>query len=157
LYKDADTIFAYSAIKNEVLCEYLIEKAIADGKKVALPRVINSDDDIEMQFFYVDGDTELENGFMGIYEPDEDYSNLAVPSGKTLIILPGIAFDKNFSRIGYGKGFYDRYLSLYGENAQSIAICYDFQLFEKIPSDEHDIPADAIVTPTETLMRNDLL
>lgn len=158
LYKEADMIFAYSSIKNEISCDYLIEKAIADGKKVALPRVINSEDnDIEMQFFYIDENAELESGFMGICEPEEDYSTLAVPSGKTLIVLPGIAFDRKFARIGYGKGFYDRYLSLYGENSQSVAVCYDFQLFDEIPSDEHDIPAGAIVTPTEVLIKNDIL
>lgn len=157
IYKQADTIFAYSSIRNEVACDYLIEKAISDGKKVALPRVISSDDDNEMQFFYCDEPDELEEGFMGINEPEEDYSNLAVPSGKTLIVLPGIAFGRNFGRIGYGKGFYDRYLSLYEENVKSVAVCYDFQLFDELPTEEHDIPANAIVTPSETLIRGESL
>lgn len=157
IYKQADTVFAYSSIRNEVSCDYLIDKALADGKKVALPRVISSDGDNEMQFFYCNETENLEEGFMGINEPEEDYANLAVPSGRTLIILPGIAFDKKFGRIGYGKGFYDRYLSLYEENVKSVAICYDFQLFDKIPTDEHDIPANAIVTPKETLIRGESL
>jgi 5-formyltetrahydrofolate cyclo-ligase len=157
IYKQADTIFAYSSIRNEIACDYLIEKAISDGKKVALPRVISSDDDNEMQFFYCLEVENLEEGFMGISEPEEDYSNLAVPSEKTLIVLPGLAFGRNFGRIGYGKGFYDRYLSLYEENVQSVAVCYDFQLLDKVPTDEHDIPANVIITPSETLMRGEAL
>ena len=81
IYKEADTVFAYSSIRNEVSCEYIIEKAKADGKIVALPKVISSDDDNEMQFFYVDDAAELESGYMGICERDEDYSNIAIPSG----------------------------------------------------------------------------
>lgn len=155
-YKNADVIFAYSAIRNEISCEFLIEKALEDNKKVALPKVMRSTEESEMQFFYIDEASKLEKGFMGICEPDDDYANLAIPSEKTLIILPGVAFDRNFSRIGYGKGFYDLYLSMYGENSKSIAVCYDFQLFNTIPSDDHDMPADAIVTPTQMLIRNDL-
>lgn len=155
IYKQADTVFAYSSIRNEVSCDYLIDKALADEKKVALPKVLSNDDDNEMQFFYCAEPEELEEGFMGINEPEEDYSNLAVPSGKTLIVLPGIAFGRNFGRIGYGKGFYDRYLELYGENALNVAFCYDFQLFEEVPIDENDIPADIIITPTEVLIKGD--
>jgi len=157
IYKHADTVFAYSSIRNEVSCDYLIEKALSDGKKIALPKVINSDNDNEMHFFYCNEQENLEEGFMGISEPKEDYSNLAVPSENTLIILPGIAFGRNFGRIGYGKGFYDRYLSLYEENVQSVAVCYDFQLLDTIPTDEHDIPSNAIVTPRETLIRGESL
>lgn len=157
LYKKANTVFAYAAIRNEICCDILIEKAMKDGKKVALPKVLSSDGSNEMQFFYINEESALSSGFMGICEPEEDYANLAIPSEKTLIVLPGIAFDRNFARIGYGKGFYDRYLSLYSENTQSVAVCYDFQLFDEIPTDKHDIPADAIVTPTETLLRKNIL
>lgn len=157
IYKQADTVFAYSAIRNEVACDYLIEKALNDGKKVALPKILSDKNDNEMQFFYCSEFENLEEGFMGISEPEEDYSNLAVPSEKTLIVLPGLAFGRNFGRIGYGKGFYDRYLSLYEENVQSVAVCYDFQLLDEIPTDEHDIPANVIITPSETLMRGESL
>ena len=134
-----------------------IEKALNDGKKVALPKVLSDKNDNEMQFFYCLEFENLEEGFMGISEPEEDYSNLAVPSEKTLIVLPGLAFGRNFGRIVYGKGFYDRDLSLYEENVQSVAVCYDFQLLDKIPTDEHDIPANVIITPSETLMRGEAL
>ena len=152
IYKNADTIFAYASIRNEVCCDSIIESALKDGKKVALPKVLSSGQDSNMEFFYIASSDETESGFMQIQEP-KSTAQPAVPDDTTLIIVPGIVFDRKFHRIGFGKGFYDRYFSKYPCGAAKAAVCYGFQLLDEIPSDDHDIPVDAIITPGTELFR----
>ena len=86
---------------------------------------------------------ELEPGYMGIMEPVSDEHE--VPDGG-LMIMPGIAFDNERNRIGYGGGFYDRYLSEHMNDYYKTAICFDYQVVESIQADEFDIKPDKIIT-----------
>lgn len=142
-YKEVQRIYAYASYNQEVRTRQLIEYAIADGKLVLVPKVYG---DI-MKFHYIDSYDELVCGAYGIPEPDNDRIDEV---NKGFMLLPGLCFDKNHHRMGYGGGFYDKYLS---ENTQffKVAAAYDFQVMDSIPYEEYDIPVDKIVTPARVL------
>ncbi len=139
VYDNADNICLYMSINNEVDLTYLMEQSFKDGKKVWLPRVI----DKQMQFYRYDKDTKFKEGAYGIKEPDSD--EVLVPDEKTLIIMPGAVFSEDKKRIGYGGGYYDKYLSKHPE-CQTVAVCYELQIFPDIPSEDYDIKPQVIVT-----------
>lgn len=142
-FQNADTVFSYMSINTEV-CTKTINPYILDEKKtLALPKVLNK----SMEFFQV---TNIENdvckGFFNILEPKE---NLPKTKNFDVILVPAVAFSKIGHRIGYGAGFYDRYLS--DKNGIFIGIAFDEQIFKSIPIDEFDIKMDILVTPTQIL------
>lgn len=136
-YNNAEIIFCYSAINNEVDLEMLIKHAILHNKKIAFPKVISK---YEMRFFYVNSLSDMKEGYYNILEPDTSR-----PATKAdLIIVPGVAFNKEGFRLGYGGGFYDRFFE---ENTiYSIGVGYDFQLIENMPVMEHDKKLNQIIT-----------
>ena len=104
-----------------------------------------------MDFYHITGHTQLTEGYKGILEPSEECMNIFTKEiweqnrQKVVMILPGAAFSKTGARIGYGKGYYDRYLErIFCE--ERIALCYELQIVESIPTDEHDISVTTIVT-----------
>lgn len=149
VYKNADVIYPYVAYNQEVITDEIIEDAWKNGKKVAVPKVLG---DI-MEFFYIESFDELENGYFDIPEPKET-KNLAKGSKNVLIIMPGLAFDRDFGRIGYGGGFYDKYLDSHPETTfAKVALTYDFQILEHVETEAHDYKVDAIITPTEVISK----
>lgn len=142
-YLEADTIISYVSINNEVDTYGIINKAFSDRKKVAVPKIT----DKKMDFYFIKSLRELKKGYFNIPEPINT-SNICIPdninSGKMLMIVPGVAFDINNNRLGYGGGFYDKYLCKYKMN--TIAICFKEQIFDKLPIDEHDIKMDLIIS-----------
>lgn len=155
-YKDAEIILAYMSIRNEVKLNLLIKDAISKGKKVYIPKVLSK---TEMQFYLYDGN--FVEGMYKIKEPanctEENLFNLSILdnqdiTGKVLVILPGTAYDRNFNRIGYGGGYYDRYISkLTKYPLTRLSVCYDFQIIDKIPAEKHDIKPNIIVTEKQIL------
>ena len=138
-YKVSDTVFCYINFNQEVVTRELIEKSWNNNKRVAVPKV----EDNKMEFYYITEWNNLEKGYYNIYEPTTDYK--ARLDCNTLMILPGLAFDIHRNRIGYGGGFYDRYLQNRKEISK-IAIAYDFQIFDSIPYENTDIKPDKIIT-----------
>ncbi|MBQ4068988.1 MAG: 5-formyltetrahydrofolate cyclo-ligase [Lachnospiraceae bacterium] len=139
-YLEADTIISYVSTNNEPDTFTLINKAFSDGKKVAVPKIINK----EMEFYYINSLDELEKGYFGILEP-VNINNKCVPENVCpLMLVPGVAFDLNNNRTGYGGGFYDKYLSRH--TVHTIAICFKEQIFEQIPIDEYDIKMNKVIT-----------
>lgn len=139
-YKSAGSIYCYVDYNHEVGTKGIIEDAWKAGKKVYVPKVLGK----EMDFFQIQSFSDLEAGCKGILEPKEDFKKMA--TGKEgLMILPGVAFDKDCHRIGYGGGFYDRYLAGH-LNLKKIAIAFSCQIFEEIPWEEFDISPDMIIT-----------
>ncbi len=141
-FKRAQCIALYSSINHEVDTSKLLSAAIAAGKRVLYPVVCGR----EMILRQVDDPEQLQRGFLGILEPcgaGEDY-----PADKPdLIVIPGVVFDPTGHRIGYGKGYYDRFLQHPGSRAVLVGLCHDFQLIDgKLPADRHDIRMDLIVT-----------
>lgn len=139
-FKRADRIYTYVSMDNEIDTIMLIDYSLSLEKRVFVPRVSGKD----MEFYEISDISELNPGYMGIYEPDingkePDYSRTG------FMCMPGLAFDKSYNRIGYGGGFYDRYLSVENKLYKA-ALAYEAQLLESIPAQDGDVRPDMIVT-----------
>lgn len=144
VYKDCTDILAYFRLGNEVDPESLFEEAVRSGKNVFLPKVKGE----EMDFFPYTGRDSVSKGYMGIMEPVSDETFTYGADKKILMIMPGVAFDRKGGRVGYGGGYYDRYLDRYrNEKIVRLAAAYELQVLdEEIELDEFDIKADMVVT-----------
>lgn len=147
-YKECDLLFTYVSFGSEVDTKNIIKKAIVDGKRVFAPRVEVQN----MEFYEIHELESLIYSRYGIAEPhpskESRYKGLENEKSK-LMLLPGLAFDLNGNRIGYGAGYYDRYLFTHLQtHFYKIALAFDFQIIDKIDTDEHDIKADALLSPT---------
>lgn len=133
----ADWIYLYMDYRGEVQTGWLLEEALKLGKKVALPRVQNG----EMDFYEVTSKAQVQAGYFGIPEP---VTSKVVEEGHGFMTVPGVVFSKNNYRIGYGKGFYDRYLSRYPE-IYTCGLAYGCQMLESVPADSHDIQLKEVI------------
>ena len=137
-YKAAKTIYGYLPYNQEVRTIPMLEQALKDGKRVAVPKVYGD----EMKFLYLDDLTKVSKGYAGIPEPIADEP---VADDKTaLVLMPGLAFDPAGHRIGYGGGFYDKFLAA-EPNHPTLALCYEFQMLPELHTEEHDIPVDTVL------------
>ncbi len=142
-YKTADTLCLYISINKEVDTMPLIKACIRDGKRIAAPRI----SDGLMDFYYFDGMSELKPGFFDILEPTGDER---VNLDNALVIMPGVAFDETKNRIGYGGGYYDKYLFEH-DVENTIALAYEVQIVDKVEADSYDIKPDMIITEKRTI------
>ena len=138
LYQKAKTIYGYLPYNQEVRTVPMLQRALRDGKRVAVPKVYGD----EMRFIYLDDFNGIEKGYAGIPEPVADGPVADDPTA--LVLMPGMAFDKEGHRIGYGGGFYDKFLEK-EPNHPTLALCYDFQMLEHLETEEHDIPVDVVI------------
>lgn len=137
-YQNAKTIYGYLPYNQEVRTVPMLERALKDGKKVAVPKVYGE----EMKFLYLDDLNAVAKGYAGIPEPIADEP---VAQDKTaLVLMPGLAFDPQGHRIGYGGGFYDKFLAA-EPNHPTLALCYEFQMLPKLDVEDHDIPVDTVL------------
>ncbi len=141
----AKTVAVYLPIGNEVDTRPIIERATTLGKTVLIPCT-----DHKITFCEYHSHAELEKGKFGILEPKNKTPHPLEPD---LIIVPGVCFGLCMHRIGYGKGHYDKYLKDSNPNAYRIGICFDIQLLEKLPTHEHDVPMDEIVTEKRVIAK----
>ncbi|MDB1963089.1 MULTISPECIES: 5-formyltetrahydrofolate cyclo-ligase [Clostridium] len=148
LYKRSINIFIYISFSNEINTRNIIEKAFKDKKNVFIPKVYK--DDKLMKAIKLNSIDELKKNSMGILEPIDD-SNYIEKENIDLIVVPGVVFDKECNRIGYGGGYYDRYLKDIKSKENKIALAYDLQIVDKIESEVHDIKVDYIITNTRAL------
>lgn len=137
-YKNAETIYGYMPYNQEVRTVPILEQAIRDGKRVAVPKVYG---DI-MKFIYLEDLTQVEKSDMGIPEPVADEP--VAEDQTALVLMPGLAFDKEGHRIGYGGGFYDKFLMAEPYHP-TVALCYDFQMYAHLDTEEFDIPVDLVL------------
>ena len=138
LYKAAKSIYGYMPYNQEVRTVPMLEQALRDGKKVAVPKCYGD----EMKFIYLDDLTKVSKGYAGIPEPIADEP--VAHDETALVLMPGLAFDPQGHRIGYGGGFYDKFLSR-EPNHPTLALCYDFQMLPHLDTEEHDIPVDTVL------------
>lgn len=150
LYKNANTIMAYIDFRNEVQTEKIIKTAIADGKKVVIPISIVKTRQLILSEL-INYDSELESGAYGILEPKKEYLRETNPETVDLVLIPGVAFDKRGYRIGYGAGYYDRFLEKVRKDTSKIALAFEMQMVDHAYEDNHDIPVDMIVTESRIL------
>lgn len=137
-YKNAKTIYGYLPYNQEVRTVPMLEQAMRDGKRVAVPKCYGD----EMKFIYMDDLSKVELGYANIPEPIEDGP---VAEDKTaLVLMPGLAFTEKGDRMGYGGGFYDKFLAAEPDHP-TVALCYAFQMVETLPTAEYDIPVDCVL------------
>ena len=137
-YKEAKTIYGYLPYNQEVRTVPMLEQAIADGKKVAVPKCYGD----QMRFIYMDDLSKVEKGYAGIPEPVADAPVADDPTA--LVLMPGLAFTEKGDRMGYGGGFYDKFLAAEPDHP-TVALCYSFQMVEELPTEEYDIPVDLVL------------
>ena len=138
-YRQAKTVYGYLPYNQEVRTVPILERALKDGKKVAVPKVYGE----TMRFIYLTDLTAVENGYAGIPVPIADGPVADDPTA--LVLMPGLAFDKEGHRVGYGGGFYDKFLAK-EPNHPTVALCYEFQLFDKLDTEAFDIPVDCVLS-----------
>ena len=137
-YKNAKTIYGYMPYNQEVRTVPMLEQALKDGKRVAVPKCYGD----EMKFIYLDDLAKVEKGYANIPEPIAD--GPVADDTTALVLMPGLAFDPQGHRIGYGGGFYDKFLAA-EPNHPTLALCYEFQMLPSLETEEHDIPVDYVL------------
>ncbi len=137
-YRQAKTIYGYLPYNQEVRTVPMLLQALKDGKRVAVPKVYGE----EMKFIYMTDLSLVEKGYAGIPEPVADEPVAQEPDA--LVLMPGLAFTKDGNRMGYGGGFYDKFLAR-EPNHPTLALCYSFQMVEQLPTEEYDIPVDCVL------------
>lgn len=138
--KNANTVMVYLANFNEVRTDKITQRLFQKGKRVVAP--ITDEENISLTPYLFTNEKELTKGAYGIKEPKRDFR--VEKSEIDAVIVPGIAFDENGNRMGFGKGYYDRFLEDFC--GIKIGICYDFQIIDAIPTNEHDIAMDYIIS-----------
>jgi len=138
LYRRANTVYGYLSYNQEVRTLPFLNQCLRDGKQVAVPKVMGE----EMKFIRMEDLSQTAKGYAGIPEPTADGPFLSDPTA--LVLMPGLAFDPMGHRIGYGGGFYDRFLSQEPSHPTA-ALCYDFQLLPYLTTEVFDIPVDLVL------------
>lgn len=141
-YKNADTILAYVSFSSEVDTHFLINHALSEGKTVAVPKIFGNR---EMRFYKITSLKQLSPGAFGILEPNMENELIPDNDSKYILILPGVAFDENKNRLGYGGGYYDTFLEKHPQIFKLMP-AYEMQKVSILPVDIHDIKADLIIT-----------
>jgi len=148
-YKKSTNIFIYIGFGSEINTAKYIEEFLKEGKKVFVPRtnmVIKTMEAVEITSL-----KELERNKFGILEPAKDMEAID-KNTLDLIIMPGVAFDIKRGRIGYGGGYYDKYMEAIDLSIPKIALAYELQIIDKVPKEDHDILPDSIITENRNIL-----
>ena len=140
-FLNAPVIYIYIDYRHEVSTRLIIETAWKLNKVVATPKIIDG----EMKFYQIHTFDDLATGTFGILEP---VTNECISNNEGLMIMPGVVFDINCHRIGYGKGFYDRYLNRY-PTLDKIALAFDLQIVDQIETESHDVNPQFVITESQ--------
>ena len=148
-YQSARIVYTYFSYNQEVNTKNIILHALAHGKKVALPKVVKD----KIEFYYINKLEDVQIGYQGIYEPT---SELQANETEILMLMPGLAFDCKGNRMGYGGGYYDKYLLEKESSIQvKIALAYDFQVIDHVNVEPHDQKVDRIITESRLIRCSD--
>lgn len=148
IYQDAHILFTYLPFREEVMLDPWIEHAWGNRKQVYVPR-INPTTKM-MEFYEIKGWEDVERGFYGIREPKQScpkYDGTSID----LMVVPGVVFAINKYRIGYGAGYYDRFLAQMKELPYLLAPAFDIQIVQEVPMDPWDIPVNEIITESRII------
>lgn len=141
-YRQNDTVLTYVSTDIEVDTRYIISRALQDGKKVAVPRCVPGTR--AMEFYYIDGIDDLEPGSFGVLEPRPNPEKLLTDVSHGICLVPAFSYDWSGFRLGYGKGYYDRFLS--GFEGNMIGICYSECIRPTLPHGRYDRAVELLVT-----------
>lgn len=148
-YKAANNVLLFYPFGSEVDTRIIINDALLNKKKIILPRVTGKN--IIEIYFVSDPRKELEPGFFGIMEPILQKCKPASLKDVDLAIIPGVCFDRDLNRLGYGGGFYDRLLSKLNKEVLKISLCFNIQIIENVPVSNYDMKVDMIITENDIL------
>ena len=137
-YQQAKALYGYLSYNQEVRTAAILERAQRDGKRVAVPKVYGD----EMKFLWLEYLAAVAPGAYGIPEPVADGPVAEDPAA--LVLMPGLAFDREGHRMGYGGGFYDKYLAAHPGHP-TLALCYGFQMLPHLETEAHDLPVDYVI------------
>ena len=142
-YARFQKILVYAAIRSEVELQLFCDQALRDRKQIFFPKVCGK----EMEFYRIENPGQLKKGMFSVPEPDVKQYPLSsfAENGEAWILVPGVAFDEKGMRLGYGGGFYDRYLKQ-KENLHRTGIAFGEQIVKRIPTEIHDHPMDDVIT-----------
>ena len=143
-YKNAKRLMSFISFKDEIHTHEIIKTSISEGKSIVVP--ITFPERKELKVSEVLDFSELEIGFYDILTPKEEFIRFVDPSTIDLILMPGVVFAKDGYRIGYGGGYYDRFLSKLDKKVMKIALAFDLQIVDTVPTESFDIPVDIIIT-----------
>jgi len=144
-FKKAKLVMFYVSLKDEVNTLSMIDEAISAGKRVCVPVILKEDKRL-IAGEILDRRNDLECQHFGIYQPKLGHVREVPLQNIDLVIVPGVAFDKNNVRLGRGHGYYDRFLSGIPNRTKTIGLAFDFQVVENLPKDSHDIPVWKTIT-----------
>ncbi len=151
VFKDAQAVLVYMDYRSEVITTQIVEELLLTGnKKVYAPRV----EGMDISFYEIKSLSDLQEGYQGIREPQGVSESLLTEemtkNMKCLVLVPGAVFDRERGRMGYGKGFYDRFLAKYTDVATA-ALAFECQIARKVPTEPHDRKVDMIITENEVI------
>lgn len=143
-YKNAKRIMCFVSNGSEVDTHPLIDRAILDGKSIVVPITVPKTKELLVSDLF--SLSELEVGFYNIEVPKEEFLRLVDPETIDLVLVPGVALGKDGYRVGYGGGYYDRFLAKLDSSVPKIALGFDLQVVDQVPTEHFDIPVDLILT-----------
>jgi len=150
-YRQADTVLGYMNFGAEFASEFWVRQVLADGKKLALPRVNRHTSQLDL-YWVDDMGNQLEPGLWGIREPVvERCERLTTLNEVEFALLPGVAFTRDGARLGYGGGFYDKLLARMTIQPALVAAAFGLQIVEQIPQESTDVKVEWIITEQETI------
>ncbi|MBI4309110.1 MAG: 5-formyltetrahydrofolate cyclo-ligase [Candidatus Omnitrophica bacterium] len=142
-FQRAKTVLFYASLPGEVDSFAMIEQAKQLQKNVALPVLVR--DQRKMIPILTDSINDLQDGPYGVRQPRLDPSKIVDLSSIDAVVVPGLAFDRAYNRLGRGAGYYDRFLSRLADSAVTIGVAFDFQIVDCLPVEEHDVPLDFVI------------
>lgn len=147
-FQSSRVVMCYMNFRNEVMTSDIMENCFKQGKRVAIPcSVVMPSGDCGLMVYEIkDLTCDVCTGKYGILEPDVKKTQQISPGDIDIVLVPGVAFDMNRHRIGYGAGYYDRFLRSVKPNCFKAGLAFDLQIVDEIPSEEHDMQMDAIIT-----------
>ncbi|PEJ56947.1 5-formyltetrahydrofolate cyclo-ligase [Bacillus sp. AFS002410] len=145
--KDANIIATTMPMEHEINTKYLIATCWNENKSVVVPKCNHKTR--EMDFYKISSFEDLKEGYFGIQEPIEEKCEKIEKEQIDLVIVPGVAYTLKGERLGYGGGYYDRYLEDY--NKLLLALAYDIQIVNELPTEKHDIKIPFIITESEII------
>lgn len=144
-FKKSKTVMIYTAMRGEVETKGIFEEARQQGKKVVVPISQLADRSLLLSELR-DYDNELYIATFDVPEPKAEFVRPVEHSEVDIVIVPGVGFDVHGNRLGYGGGFYDRFLAGLRRDVSAVAICYELQLRNDLVAEEHDLPMDWVIT-----------
>lgn len=153
-FRQADVVLAYVSFGSEFNTADFVRATLAHDKILVLPRVNRQERRLDL-FQVKDPVNDLVSGTWKIREPDPARCKLWNDETVDFVLVPGVVFDAQCNRLGYGGGYYDRLLEDLGPFPSLIAAAFAIQVVDRVPTEEHDIPIDVVVTEEQNFVRND--